>query len=155
MKKTILFLAASVLTLTACSKSAELTDAQVEETIKQVYTFRAEDNKESLATLIEGALPEQVNGIESQLLEPVRVYGPVAQYDLNKITPFVYADQTGYEAVYNVKFEKGEGVETFKVRSIDNQPTVVGYSFQVTETNAVLDSTATATEAAPVQDSIK
>lgn len=146
MKKSILFLAASVLTLTACSKSAELTEPQAKETIEQVYKFRAEDNQDGLATLVEGALPEQVNGITSQLTETVKTYGPVAKYDLETITPFVYADQQGYEATYKVQFEKGEGTETFKIKNVENKPAVVGYAFNVHEV---------ATETAPVQDSIK
>ena len=157
MKKSILFLAASVFTLTACTKSVELTDAQVEETINNVYKLRAEDNHEELAKLIEGALPEQVNGIENQILEATKVYGPVNKYDLEKITPLVYADENVYEAVYNVQFENGKGTETFKVKSVANQPTVVGYSFSISEdaTAPVQDSTATTTEVAPAQDSIK
>ena len=157
MKKSILFLAASVFTLTACTKSVELTDAQVEETISNVYKFRSEDNTEELAKLIEGALPEQVNGIQSQILEATKVYGPVNKYDLEKITPLVYADENVYEAVYNVQFEKGQGTETFKVKSVANQPTIIGYAFSISEdtTAPVQDSTATAAEVAPAQDSIK
>lgn len=134
MKKTILFLAASVLTLTACSKSEELTQEQAEATIDQVYTARGEDNKTALADLVEGALPEQVNGITAQLFEAVKVYGPVTKHELANITPFVYADQNGFEATYNVQFENGEGTEVFKVRNVKNKPAIVGYSYNITET---------------------
>ncbi len=156
MKKSILFLAATVFTLTACTKTAELTEDQAKETIENVYKLRAEDNKDGLAKIIEGALPEQITGIESDILDAVKVYGPVQKYELATITPLVYADQQIYEAVYNVQFEKGQGTETFKVKNVANQGgTIVGYAAAITETAMAQDSTATAQETAPVQDSIK
>ena len=56
-----------------------------------------------------------------------------------------------------VQFEKGQGTETFKVKSVANQPTIIGYAFSISEdtTAPVQDSTATAAEVAPAQDSIK
>lgn len=154
MKKSILFLAATVFTLTACTKTPELTEDQAKETIENVYKFRAEDNKDGLATVIEGALPEQITGIETDILDAVKVYGPVQKYELATITPLVYADEHIYEAVYNVQFEKGQGTETFKVKNVANQGgAIVGYAAQISA--SATEATETTQEVAPVQDSIK
>lgn len=127
--------------LASCSKKSDLPQYKVEEAILEVYKYRAE-KPDSLFSKVEGVQAADV-------MAPVKQYGPVDVYNLEKVTPLEDGDNTVYEAVYKVSFKGAEGTETFKVKRIKKlDGIVVGYSNDIKPIVAKMDSTTVVVDSA-------
>ncbi len=121
MKAFAILALGSILTLTACNKKSDLPQYKVEEAILEVYKYRA-NNPDSLQTYLDGVQAAAV-------MAPVKQYGPIDVYNVEKVSTLEDGDKTVYEAVYKVSFQNAEGTETFKVkRSSKLHGVVVGYA---------------------------
>jgi len=133
-----------ILILASCGEKSDLPQYKVEEAILDVYKYRAE-KPDSLFAKMEGV---QVNDV----MAPVKQFGPVDVYNLEKVTPLDDGDKTVYEAVYKVSFKGAEGTETFKVKRIKKlDGIVVGYSSDIKPVTAKVDSAKTTVDSAQVK----
>ena len=124
MKASIVLMLGGMLALTACNKNTDLPQYKVEEAVLDVYKYRAE-KPDSLSSKVEGVNVED-------LMAPIKAFGPVDVYNIEKVTPLEDGDKTVYEAVYKVSFKGASGTETFKVKKVDKlDGIVVGYSSDV------------------------
>ena len=145
MKASALLIVGGILALTACNKKSDLPDYKVKEAILDVYKYRA-DKPDYLSSKVEGVKVED-------LMAPVKAFGAVDVYNVEKVTPLQDGDKTVYEAVYKVSFKGAEGTETFKVRRVDKlDGIVVGYASDIKPVAApATDSTAVKKDSAAVK----
>ncbi|MEG0929203.1 hypothetical protein [Algoriella sp.] len=145
MKASALLIVGGILALTACNKKSDLPQYKVEEAVLAVYKYRA-DKPDSLSSKVEGVKVED-------LMAPVKAFGAVDVYNVEKVTPLQDGDKTVYEAVYKVSFKGAEGTETFKVRRVDKlDGIVVGYASDIKPVAApATDSTAVKKDSAAVK----
>lgn len=145
MKTITTLMLGGVLILSSCGKKSDLPQYKVEEAILEVYKYRAE-KPDSLFSKIEGV---QV----ADVMAPVKQYGPVDVYNLEKVTPLDDGDKTVYEAVYKVSFKGAEGTETFKVSRVKKlDGIVVGYSSDIKPIVAKVDSATAKVDSAQVKN---
>ncbi|WP_313386869.1 hypothetical protein [Chishuiella sp.] len=126
-KLALALIAAGMFTFSACNKKSDLPQYKVEQAVLDVYKYR-ENRPDSLFAHVDG-----VNVLD--LMAPIKEFGPIDVYNVEKVTPLEDGDKTIYEAVYKVHFKNNaEGTETFKVKRVNKlDGIVVGYSYNISQ----------------------
>ena len=134
INKLILGVAAlSAVALTSCGgKKGELQKYQIERPALDVFKYR-EQVKDSLPFVLEGVSEAQVKEAQSK-------FGKIDIFNLKDVKEEDDNGQVVYVSTYDVEYEKGEGTETFKIKSIKKHPKVVGYSYDIKDKAAAKDS---------------
>ncbi|WP_313374708.1 hypothetical protein [Chishuiella sp.] len=124
-KLALILIAGGMFTFSACKKQSDLPQYKVEQAVLDVYKYR-EHKPDSLFAFVDG-----VNVLD--LMAPIKEFGPIDVYNVEKVTPLEDGDKTVYEAVYKVHFKNNaEGTETFKVKRVKKlDGVVVGYSYDI------------------------
>ena len=134
LNKLILGVAAlSAVALTSCGgKKGELQKYQVERPALDVFKYR-EQVQDSLPFVLEGISEAQVKEAQSK-------FGKIDIFNLKDVKEEDDNGQVVYVSTYDVEYEKGTGTETFKIKSIKKKPKVVGYSYDIKEKAATVDT---------------
>ena len=132
--KIILGLAAiASIALTSCGgKKGELQKYQIERPALDVFKYR-EQVQDSLQYVIEGVT-------EAQVKEPQTKYGKIDIFNLKDTKEEDDNGHVVYVSTYDVEYETGAGTETFKIKKINKTPKVVGYSYDIKEKAATVDT---------------
>jgi len=124
----------SAIGLTSCGgkKKGELQKYQIERPALDVFKYR-ETVQDSLPFVLEGLT-------EAQIKEPQAKFGKIDIFNLKDVKEEDDNGQVVYVSTYDVEYETGVGTETFKIKSIKKKPKVVGYSYDIKEKAATVDT---------------
>ncbi|WP_147439084.1 hypothetical protein [Faecalibacter macacae] len=120
--------------LASCSgkKKGELQKYQIERPALDVFKYR-ETIQDSLKYVIEGVTEEQIKEAQGK-------YGKIDIFNLKDVKEEDDSGQVVYVSTYDVEYATGTGTETFKIKSIKKHPKVVGYSYDIKEKAATVDT---------------
>ena len=125
--------ALSAVAFTSCGgKKGELQKYQVERPALDVFKYR-ETVQDSLPFVLEGVT-------EAQVKEPQTKFGKIDIFNLKDVKEEDDNGQVVYVSTYDVEYATGTGTETFKIKSIKKKPKVVGYSYDIKEKAATVDT---------------